>query len=193
MSQTARRTIVSGDAAVLARRYADALYDLAEDEKAVDAIAADLRSLLQTVDQNPDLMAAASNPRLNRSQLAGIVRSLADALKLNKLTGKFLALTAQRQRLTILPAIADAFLARLAAQRGEMTISVRSASPLTAHQSEQLAARLASLAGGKVTLDVREDKSLIGGLTVRFGSRLIDTSVKSKLQRLERKLKSDAA
>jgi F-type H+-transporting ATPase subunit delta len=193
LPQPAERPLVSGDAAALARRYAGALYELAEEGKQLDAVAADLRSVLPVSDANADFRAIVRHPRLTRAQLVKVAEALSAALKLGKLTSNFLALAAKHRRLPILSAMIDAFLARLAEQRGEFTASVRAATALTPQQTEQLAARLAILAGGKVHLDLREDKSLIGGLTVRLGSRLIDASVKSKLQRLERKLKSAAA
>lgn len=193
MPQSTERSLVSGNAAALARRYASAFYDLAEDEKQLDAVAADLRNLLHIADSSADFIAIANHPRLTRKQLVQVAETLAATLKLGPLTGKFLALVAQHRRLPILPAIIDAFLARLAIGRGEFTASVRSASALSPQQTEQLSARLAALAGGKVHLDLREDKSLLGGLTVQLGSRLIDASIRSKLQRLERKLKSEAA
>lgn len=188
-----QRSLISGDTAVLGRRYTDALYELAEEQKILDAVATDLRNLLVVSDSNPDFIAIVNHPRLTRKQLVKVSETLAETLKLNKLTGKFLALVAEQRRLPILSAIITTFLAKLAAQRGEFTASVRSASALTPQQTEQLSARLAAMAGGKVHMDVREDKSLIGGLTVQLGSRLIDASIRSKLQRLERKLKSEAA
>ena len=193
MSQRNQKSLVSGDAAILARRYAGAFYELAEDQKVIDAVANDMRTLMQIADGNPEFIAMANHPRLTRPQLVKLAGTMTETLRLNKLTGKFLALVAEHRRMSILSPIIDAFLAQLAAKRGEFTASVRSATALTAQQTEQLSSRLAALAGGKVHLDVREDKSLIGGLTVKLGSRLIDASVKSKLERLERKLKSEAA
>jgi F-type H+-transporting ATPase subunit delta len=193
LSQSKERKLISGNAALLARRYAGAFYELAESEKNLDAAAADLRTLQQLANTNADFIAVANHPRLTRAQLVKMAETVAKSLKLGKLTGKFLALVAKHRRLSILPAIIDAYLTQLAARRGEFTASVRSAAALTQQQTEQLAARLATLAGGKVHLDLYEDKNLIGGLTVRLGSRLIDASIKSKLERLERKLKSEAA
>lgn len=193
MSQSTERSLVSGESAVLARRYAGAFYALAEDEKQLDAVAADLRALLPIADSNAEFISLANHPRLTRKQLVQASETLTRTLNLTTLTGKFLALVAQHRRLSILSAIIDAFLAQLAARKGEFTASVRSASALSPQQTEQLSVRLAAMAGGKVYLDIREDKSLIGGLTVRLGSRLIDASIKSKLQRLERQLKSEAA
>ncbi len=193
MSQSVERKLVSGEAAILARRYAGAFYELAEQEKCLDAVANDLRTLQTVADSNANFIAIANHPRLTRAQLVKVAESLSATLNLQKLTGKFLALTAQHRRLPILAAIIDAFLAQLAEKRGEFSASVRTATALTAQQTEQLSARLAALAGGKVHVNIREDKSLIGGLMVQLGSRLIDASIKGKLERLERKLKSEAA
>lgn len=193
MTDPTERRLVSGDDATLARRYGGALYELAEQDKQLDAVAADLRTLLVISDSNPEFIAIASHPRLTRTQLVHAAKTLATTLKLNKLTGNFLALTAQKRRLNILSPIIMAFLNRLAEQRGEFTASVRTAVALSPQQTEQLSVKLAALAGGKIHLDLREDKGLIGGMTVRLGSRLIDASIRSKLQRLERKLKSEAA
>ncbi len=184
---------VSGDAAILSRRYADAFYELAEENKIMEQAAADIRALAQLADTNTDFAALAGHPRLSRVQLVKLAGTVADALKLNPLTGKFLSLVGQQRRLSLLSAIAAAFLARLATARGEMTATVRSATALTPQQTQQLTERLSAMSGSKVQLDVREDKSLIGGLTVRIGSRLIDASVKNRLERLERALKSEAA
>lgn len=193
MSQRNQKLIVSGTAAVLARRYAGAFYELAEDQKVLDTVAADLRVLLKISEEDADFISIANHPRLSRSQLVKVADKLSETMKFNKLTGKFLALIAEHRRMSILSAIIQAFLAKLAEHRGEHTAHIRSAAALSAQQTDQLAARLATLAGGKVHIDVREDKSLIGGLTVQLGSRLIDASIKSKLQRLERNLKSEAA
>lgn len=193
LSDVRQRPLVSGDTAVLARRYANALYELAEGEKTLDTIAMDLRALRQFADNNNEFYVMSNHPRLTRKQMVAVTKTLAETLKLSPLTGKFLVLVAHNRRLSILPAIIDAFLAELAKKRGEFTASVCSASPLTPQQSETLMTRLAAMAGGKVHMDVREDRSLIGGLTVQIGSRLIDASIRNRLQRLERQLKSKAA
>ncbi len=190
MSQHAPSPIIAGDAAVLARRYGGALYDLAEEQKQLDAVAADLRALRNLQDESAEFRIVANHPRLTRAQLVQAMQQVSAAAKFNNLTGKFLTLVAQNRRLPELGGMIDGFLARLAAERGEHTADVRTAKPLSAAQQEQLAAKLRELAGGKVHLSVREDASLLGGITVKLGSRLIDASVKSKLARLERQLKS---
>jgi len=189
---TADQPIVAGDMAVLARRYAGALYDLAQDQKQLDAVAADLRILRNLGRESAEFHLLVSNPHIARADLVKAVRQIAAVAKFSPLTSNFLALVAQNRRLPQLTAICDAFLAQLAARRGEFTAEVRTAQALTTTQQEQLAAQLHVLAGGKVHLMVAEDKSLLGGITVKIGSRLIDASIKSKLAKLERQLKSQS-
>ncbi len=193
MSQQSTATtnpIIAGDAAILARRYAGALYDLAEEQKQLDAVATDLRTLRNLNQESAEFQYIAGHPRLTRKYLVQAAQAIAKAAVLNPLTGNFLALVAQNRRLNIIGAVIEAFLNDLAKRRGEFTADVRSAKSLSAAQQEQLANKLRELAGGKVHISVREDASLLGGMTVKLGSRLIDASVKTKLARLERQLKS---
>lgn len=193
MTNRSAKLIVSGDIALLARRYAGAFFELAEENKALESAADDMRALADICANNHEFFLVAHNPRLTRAQLVHAATAMADSMKLNKLTAKFIALVAQNRRLAMLDAIAQAFLKLLADTRNEFEATVRTAAALSPQQAEQLSARLAGLAGGKVHLNVQEDKSLIGGLTVQMGSRLIDLSIRSKLQRLERQLKTQAA
>lgn len=185
--------IVSGSPAILARRYAAALYALADEQKEIDAVAADMRTLKTLQRESAEFRELARNPRLARGVLTKTAKQVAIAAKLSPLTSNFLALLAQGRRLSLLPTAADHFLAELARHRGEFTAEVRTARPLSHAQEEQLASSLRSLAGGKVHLTVREDRTLIGGLTVKLGSRLIDASVRGKLERLARTLQSHSA
>ncbi|MDX2027847.1 MAG: F0F1 ATP synthase subunit delta [Alphaproteobacteria bacterium] len=191
MPQAASTPIVAGDAAVLARRYASALYDLAEERKMLDAVAADLRNLRKLSAESSEFQYIAGQPRLGRAQLVKAMQQVAVAAKLGPLTANFLALLAQNRRLAQLDAVIAAFLSELAVQRGEHSAEVRTAKSMSSAQQEQLAAKLAKWAGGKVHLSVREDAGLLGGFVVKMGSRLIDASVKSRLARLERQLKSE--
>jgi F-type H+-transporting ATPase subunit delta len=177
---------------VIARRYAGALYELAHEQKQLDAVAADLHALKGLYSESADFRNFATNPNFTRAELVKAARQIAEKSGFSSLTANFLALAAQNRRLPQLIGICDAFLAELAARRGEFTAEVRTAQTLTPQQQEQLAAQLHNLAGGKVHMIVAEDKSLLGGLVVKIGSRLIDVSIKSKLARLERQLKSQS-
>ncbi len=193
MSHAAKGKIVSGDAAILARRYGGSLYELAEEQNQIDSVTADLRLLKNLVAESREFQTIANHPRLTRTQLVTAAKSIAASAKLGKLTGNFLALVAQNRRLDILGAVIESFLAELAARRGEHTAEVYAAFPLTPTQQEQISARLRQIAGGEVHLSLHEDKSLIGGFKARIGSRLIDASIKSRLDRLERHMKAGKA
>ena len=151
----------------------------------MDAIAADLRALRNMLHESKEFRTIACHPRLTRAATGtGDETGCSAAAKFNPLMANFLALTAQNRRLKNLGGIIEAFLAELASKRGEYTADVLSAKrPLSAVQQEQLAVKLRELAGGKVHVSVREDASLMGGLVVKLGSRLIDASVKTKLAR----------
>ncbi len=190
MSEPNVPRIVAGETAVLARRYARALYELADEGKQLDVVADDLRGLKVLVRDCAELQLVMRYPRLSRAQLVDAMKQVAATAKLDGLTGKFLMLLARNRRLQVLPAIIDAFLADLAAKRGEHIAEVSTARALTQPQKDQLLAQLSRIAGGKVFLVIKEDPSLLGGLMVKMGSRLIDASVKGKLARLERALKS---
>jgi F-type H+-transporting ATPase subunit delta len=179
----------SGNA--LARRYADALFELARDESQLDAVAGDLRRIKNLVRENAEFKRLAGHPRLRRAELVEAMRQMAAAAGFHTITGNFLMLTAQNRRLPYLGAMTNAFLKSLAARRGEMMAEVRVARALTEAQRERLAAQLRDLAASsKIQLAVTEDPALLGGMTVKLGSQLIDVSVRTKLARLERQLKS---
>lgn len=192
MPQQTQNRIIAGDVAVLARRYAGALYELAEERKQLDTVATDLRTLKGLYEASPEFRAVASHPRLTRAQLADAAQKIAVAAKLNGLTANFLVLVAKNRRLGQLDAIIDAFLSQLAVRRGECTANVRAAAPLSVPQQEQLAVKLREIAGGKIHMVMEHDAGLLGGVVVRIGSRLIDASVRTQLARMERQLKGVA-
>ena len=180
-------THLSGDDAVLARRYADSLCALSEAEKLTDAVAADLRGLRPAV-QTPEFALLTTHPRLGRAEMLKAVEAVAAVTKIQPLTRRFLSVLAQNKRLGLLGGMADAYLALLAAQRREFHVEVRAAKPLSDAQQKKLVARLGEWFDGSVYIKVQEDQTLLGGLTIRMGSQLIDASVRNKLDRLERQM-----
>ncbi len=182
----------AGEAALLARRYALALYDLATEQKAVDAVAeevAALQSLLRESDTLRDLIA---DPRVKTAQLTTALRTVAQQVKFGKIVGNFLALVAHNRRADLLPNIAAAFMEERARRAGEVMAEVTVAQPLTPAQQQVLTQHLSAAAGGKVILTINEDADLIGGFVVKLGSRLIDASIKGKLASLARHLREAA-
>lgn len=168
----------------LAERYAAALYELADEGKALDRVAGDLRSLAKALADSPDLMRMIRSPVLGRQEQGRAIKAILDQMGVDALTAKFLGLVAQNRRLFAVPAMIKAFLAELARRRGEMRAEVTAAKPLNDSQQAALAEAIRRSVGGKVAIDVRVDPALIGGLVVKVGSRMIDSSLRTKLQRL---------
>ncbi|MGH6990007.1 MAG: F0F1 ATP synthase subunit delta [Stellaceae bacterium] len=173
----------------LAERYARALFDLADEGRALDAVAADLGSLSAMLGASPDLKRMIRSPVLDRLSQGRAIAALADTARLTPLTHNFLGLLARNRRLFALPEMIAAFLADLARRRGEVMAEVISAAPLTPAQGAALAEALRQSAGAKLTIQSHVDPSLLGGLVVRIGSRMIDASLKSKLNRLQLAMK----
>ena len=173
----------------LAERYAIALFDLADERKALDEVAGDLRGLRDLIGESADLKRLIRSPVLARSAQGKAIDALAARIALQPLTRNFLGLLAQNRRLFALPEMIARFLATLAFRRGEVTAEVVAAQELTPRQLDTLGDQLRKAVGQKVAVDVRVDPSLLGGLVVKLGSRMVDASLKSKLHRLEMAMK----
>lgn len=174
---------------VIAERYASAVYDLADEARVLDDTAADLRSLKELLDESADLQTLIRSPLIDTDAKATAMAAILEQAGATDLTRRFVAVVARNNRLFVLPATIDAFLAELASRRGEITAEVTSAQTLKKSQLESVTDALRNALGGKVTVDAKLDPSLIGGLVVRVGSRMIDASLKSKLQRLQLAMK----
>jgi len=185
--------IIAGASAVLARRYAHALYDMAEERRQLDAVAEDLRTLKSAIRDNDGFYQVSHNPRLTRKQLVVLARKMTEMCGVGTLAASFVALLAHNRRLRLLADMADMYLHELAKRRGEYTALVTIPRSLTSAQQEALAKRLGKMTGGTVKIAIKEDKSLLGGLIVKVGSHLVDASLKGKLARIERQLKAQEA
>ena len=173
----------------LATRYAAALFELADSRKALDTVAADLGQLQKMIADSADLRSMMSSPILDRAEQVKAMTAIVKAAGFNDLTQKFAGLIAQNRRLFAMPAIIRAFLKLLADRRGEMTAEVTAARQLTSDQQAAVAEAIRKAVGSKVSIDLKVDPSLLGGLVVRVGSRMIDSSLKTKLQKLQLAMK----
>ena len=171
----------SGMTAGLAGRYATALFALAQDKGELAAVGESLARLGQALDASAEMRAMTISPLVPRAQGERALLALADDLGLDKLTHDFLGVVARGRRMGSLPAIIAAFRARAAAERGETTAQVTSAHPLTPEQVETLKRTLAAKLQRDVDVVLKVDPGILGGLIVRVGSRLIDSSIQSKL------------
>jgi len=173
----------------IAERYAMALFELAEEKGELDRVAGDLRSLRAMMRESVDLRRVCASPVIGLAAKGRAMAGLAKRADLSTVTGNFLGVLAHNGRLVVLSATISAFLELLATKRGELTARVTSATPLTETQIAAVTAALKRGMGQAVALDPAVDASLIGGLVVQVGSRMLDGSVKTKLQRLSLAMK----
>jgi F-type H+-transporting ATPase subunit delta len=165
------------------------LFELARDAKAIDAVEKSMRAIAQAVSESADLKALTSNPVLSRSDAKKAIAAVAKAMKLDALTAKTLGVLADNRRLNETAAVARAFSTLAAAHRGEVTAEVTSAHALSAAQTKALLASLKTRVGSTVAIQTKVDPSLLGGLTVKIGSQMIDNSIKTRLNTLANAMK----
>lgn len=177
----------------VAGRYASALFELADNAKALDQVAQDLDTFKKLLAESPELSRLIASPVVGRELLGKALLAVIDAVGIQGLTRNFIGTVAANGRARDLPAMATAYLAELARRRGETSASVTSAVPLTDQQMQQLSEALRSVLGGsKVIIDAHVNPDILGGLVVKVGSRLFDSSIRSKLQRLQLAMKGVA-
>ncbi|PIE13466.1 MAG: F0F1 ATP synthase subunit delta [Rhodobacterales bacterium] len=173
----------------IAARYATAVFDLAKETKKVKAVEGDLEALEGALNDSPDFNALISSPVYSRDEQGAAIAAIAKKMKLSPMMGNTLALMAQKRRLFILPQLIAALRAAIAEDKGEVTAEVTSAKALTKTQSDKLAKTLKAKFGKTVNINATVDESLIGGLVVKVGSKMIDTSVASRLKSLQNAMK----
>lgn len=176
----------------LAGRYATALFDLADEDKRLDEVAGDLAALLEMIRQSEDLARMIRSPVIAREDQAAAMEAVMEHAGLSDLVRRFVGVVARNGRLFAVADMARAFRAVLAQRRGEVTAEVISAGPLSTSQGARLAAMLESALGSNVAIEARVDSEILGGLIVRVGSRMVDSSLRTKLQKLQFALKGAA-
>ncbi|MEL6210648.1 MAG: F0F1 ATP synthase subunit delta, partial [Pseudomonadota bacterium] len=169
----------------IADRYATALLDLALEQNAADAVAADVDMLAGAIDESADLRELLMSPLYRREQQGQGLSAVAGAMGLGALVANTALLMASKRRSFRIRAMLARFRALLAEHRGEVTAAVTSARPLSDTQREALAGALKASLGRDVALDLSVDEGIIGGLIVKVGSRMIDSSIRSQLNRLQ--------
>jgi F-type H+-transporting ATPase subunit delta len=177
----------------VAGRYASALFELADNAKALDQVAQDLDTFKKLLAESAELRRLIASPVVGRGLKGKALLAVLDAAGVKGLTRSFIGTVAANGRARELPAMATAYLAELARRRGETSATVTSAVPLTPQQMQQLTDALRQvLGGGKVSLEAHVNPDILGGLVVKVGSRLFDSSIRSKLQRLQLAMKGVA-
>jgi F-type H+-transporting ATPase subunit delta len=173
----------------VAERYANSLFELAQQDNAVDAVDQDLGRFERLFEESDDLFRLINSPVFSADDQVKALSAVADRAEIVGLVGNFLRVAARNRRLFAVPGMIKAFRRIAAEARGQAAAEVTTAHALTADQEAELKATLKDVAGKDVTLNVSVDPSLLGGLVVKIGSRQIDTSLKTKLASLKLALK----
>ncbi len=173
----------------IAGRYALAVFDLSREAGDLEKLEADVTALDEAMKASPDLRDVLTSPVISRDDQGRAIGAVAEKMGLSETIRNVLALMATKRRLFVVPHMVSTLRDMLADERGEVTAQVRSARALSDAQSERLATALKSSTGKDVRLDVTVDDALIGGLVVKIGSRMIDTSIRAKLNALQNTMK----
>jgi F-type H+-transporting ATPase subunit delta len=173
----------------IAQRYATAVFELAKEDKALPALEADIDLLESILAESAEFRRLINSPIYSREEQARAVQAVAEKIGLSKIMVNTLGLMASKRRLFVLPQLVRALRNMIAEEKGEVSAEVFSAKPLTKAQSEKLAKALKAAVGKEVRINAAVDESLIGGLVVKVGSRMVDTSIRSKLAHMQNMMK----
>ncbi|TRW95720.1 F0F1 ATP synthase subunit delta [Paracoccus sp. M683] len=173
----------------IAGRYAQAVFDIARDEGGIDRISSELDQLQGALDGSAELRELITSPRYSRGDQKKAIGALAQKMGLGATLANTLQLMASNRRLFVLPALIGQLRGLIADERGEVTADVTSAVALTDAQKTKLTETLAQKSGKKVKLNTSVDEGLIGGMIVKLGSQMIDSSIRSKLASLQNAMK----
>jgi len=181
--------ISGGIQASLSGRYALALFELANEQKKLEAVGRDLAAVAQALAESDDFKALTTSPLVGRDEAVKAVEATARAMQLDTITGNFLGVLAKNRRLGQLPGVIRAFNTLSARHRGELTAEIVSAHTLDDDQVEALKQKLRTRMGRDINVDLRVDPAILGGLVVKIESQMIDGSIRTKLNNLAQAMK----
>jgi F-type H+-transporting ATPase subunit delta len=173
----------------VAGRYASALFDLAQEQRQIPDVEASLVNFQTLLDESEDLRRLVRSPVISAAEQTKALGAILDKAQIAGLGGNFLRLIARNRRLFAAPDMIKSFRALAAKARGEVSADVTSALPLTDSQISALKDTLRASAGKDVVINAKVDPALLGGLVVKIGSRMIDSSLATKLSSLKARMK----
>ena len=179
----------AGNVSAVAERYASALFELASQAGAVDAVGQELDRFLGLVSESADLARLVKSPVFGVDDQVKALTAVLSRAGLSGIAANFILLAARNRRLSAVDGMISGYKALVAASRGEIAAEVVSAEPLSEKQLADLVASLSEVTAKSVKVSAKVDTSLIGGLIVKVGSRMVDTSLKTKLNSLKFALK----
>ena len=169
----------------IAGRYATALFDLARELNELDGVAADLQTIAAAIAESEDLERLVGNPIFGRDDQLRAMAAVLEHLGVGQTVRNFVGVVAQNRRLFAFPGMMLGFARLLAQHRGEIVAQVTSARRLDETQLAAIKAELSTAMKTEVSVDLDVDEAILGGLVVRVGSRMIDSSIRTKLQKLQ--------
>lgn len=173
----------------IARRYARAMFEIGRDTKKLDAIVAEVNRMAEAYRSSPDLQDLERLPHLNDTSRRAVLTELGKRLQASEPTINVVSLLAERQRLVLLPDVATLLQEMGDEHAGVVRATVRSAKKLSPTYVNRLSERIRSVTGRKVILTIQEDPSLIAGVVAQIGDRVIDGTVRGRLDRLSASLR----
>ena len=173
----------------IARRYATAMFELSREGGALGSLEADVDAIDTALKSSADLRTLIGSPLYSRDEQGTAIGAIAAKMELSQTFTNLMALMASKRRLFVLPQLVAKLRDMIAIEKGEVTAEVVSAKALTETQADKLSKTLSAQAGKDVKIIATVDESLIGGLVVKIGSKMIDTSIRSKLMALQNTMK----
>ena len=175
--------LASGD--LISDRYASALYELAAEKKVVEPVLSDLSNLKTILQDNKELSLVIKSPLISSPDKLNIFNSLLQKIKANELTSTFLKVIEKNKRFSSLASIILQFININSHKRGDVLADITSADELNDDQKNNITNQLKSILGDKLSLSFDVDKNIMGGLIVKVGSKMIDTSLANKINKLK--------
>ena len=175
--------LASGD--LIADRYASALYSLAAEKKLVDPVLNDLTNVKTLLNENKDLRLVVKSPLINSQDKLNILESLLQKTQANQLTSTFLKVIEKNKRFAKISSIISEFININSQKRGDVLADITSADELNDEQKNKITKQLKSILGEKLSLSFDVNKNIMGGLIVKVGSKMIDTSLANKINKLK--------
>ena len=175
--------LASGD--LVSDRYASALYELAAEKKLVDSVLNDLSNLKNILKDNKELSLVVKSPLISSSDKQNIFETLLEKINANELTNTFIKVIEKNKRFSNLASIITQFININSQKRGDVIADITSADELNDDQKNNITNQLKSILGDKLSLSFDVDKNIMGGLIVKVGSKMIDTSLANKINKLK--------
>ncbi len=173
----------------IAERYATAIFEISKENNSLTSLEQNITDLATALNDSSDLRDMISSPVLTRADQGAAIAAVGKSMNLDTVLQNGLGLMAEKRRLFVMPQLLAQLRTMIAEDKGEVTAEVTSAKELTKAQSDKLAKTLKANVGKDVNIQTTVDESLIGGLVVKVGSKMIDTSIRSKLNSLQNAMK----